>query len=312
MATSGSSDFNRTRDQIIHRALRICGIIRPGSTPSAQMVTDVAEALNAMVKRWQKTQLHVWAVAEGVLFPQVDQVKYALARTGADHATETYYQTTLSAAEASGQTTLSVTSSADMTVADYIGIVVDDGTIHWSTIASKTASTVTIDDALDDDAASGAIVFNYTSKIERPLKIVDARRYNLVSEMDVPIRMEARLDYRAMPNKTAAGQITSLFYDAQLSTGYLYLWQPLGAITELVKFTWHRPIMDFDAASDSPDLPQEWLDPLAWNLADALCEEFDVPSERAMRIQAKAAQFLDDVAGDDREGESLFMQADMG
>jgi hypothetical protein len=316
MSVSGSSDFNRTRDDLCKRALRICGVTKSGETPGAQIITDVSEALNAMVKRWQKKpNLKVWTITDATLFPQVSQSKYALSSSSTDHATETFYQTTLSAAEASGQTTLSVTSTTNMTVADYIGIVVDDGTLHWSTIASKTSTTVTINDALDDDAASGNAVFNYTTKLVRPLKIVDARRYGIASGIETPISetqgsLTARLDYFALPNKTQTGTINRAFYDPQRDTGYVYLWSPPSAVTDLVKMTVHRPIMDFDAAGDNPDLPQEWLDALAFNLAAAIMVEFDVPMERQTSIATQAASYLDDVAGDDREGESLYMQFD--
>lgn len=320
MAVSGSSDFSRTRDQIIRRSLRLIGVLKSGETPGAQVVTDAAEALNAMVKRWNKKPgLHVWAVAEATLFPQASQVRYGLSTSSADHATETYYETALSAAEASGQTTLSVDSTANMTVADNIGIVVDDGTLHWSTIASKTATTVTINDALDDDAASGNVVFNYTTKIVRPLKIVDARRYNIASATDVSISdsqgsLMARLDYQALSNKTQTGTINRVFYDPRRSDqdGHLYLWQPPAAVTDLVKFTWHRPIMDFDSAGDTPDLPQEWFDALAFNLAVSIAPEFDVPPEKFQQVLLGAASYLEDVQGDDRDGESIYMQADTG
>jgi hypothetical protein len=318
MAVSSSYNFARTRDQLCTRALRICGVVKSSETPAASLINDTAEALNAMVKRWQrKPNLKVWTVTEAVLFPQAGQYKYALSSSSSDHATETYYQTTLSAAEASGQTTLSVASTADMTAADYIGIVMDDGTLHWSTISSKTGPTVTIADATDDDAASGNAVFNYTTKLVRPLKIVDARRHNISSALDTPISdtqggLTARLDYFALPNKAQTGTINRAFYDPQRDTGYVYLWQPPTTVTDLVKMTVHRPIMDFDSASDNPDLPQEWLDALAFNLAASIAVEYDVPAERMQIIATQAASYLEDVAGDDREGESLYMQADMG
>ena len=313
MATSNSADFTRTRDQLITRSLRLCGAIKAGETPGAQEITDAAEALNAMVKRWQKKPgLRLWAVSEATLFPQVNQVQYALSRTSTDHATQSYVETMTSADEASGQTIISITDTSDITAADYIGIVVDDGTLHWSTVSSKSSTTATIADALPDSAAAGALVFAYTTKIERPLKIVDARRYNIVSGFDTPIRMEARLDYRALPNKAQAGSITSVFYDAQLSTGQFYLWQPINAITDLVKFMWHRPLMDFDAASDNADLPQEWFDAIAFNLAVSIAAEYDVPADRMQVIATQAASYLDDAQGDDREGESLFFGVDAG
>ncbi len=295
--------------------MRLGGIVKASETPGAQLITDTAEALNAMVKRWQKKPgMRLWAVREATLFPQVSQVKYGLGTASTDHATETFYETDISAAEASGQTTLSVTATTNMTVADYIGIVVDDGTIHWSTIASKTSSTVTINDALDDTAAAGNPVFNYTTKSVRPLKVVDARRYNISAATDAAIApMLSRNDYNALTNKTQTGTIVQAFYDPERSAlGYLYIWQPPAAITELVKFTYHRPIMDFDAASDEADFPQEWIDPIVYNLAVSIAPEFDVSAERLSVIAPQAAAYLDDVMGDDREGESYFMQADLG
>jgi hypothetical protein len=318
MTTSGSSDFTRTRDQLCRRALRICGVVKSGETPGAQTITDVAEALNAMVKRWQKKQIHVWTVTEGVLFPQAEQVRYDLGSAGTDHATETYYQTELTADASSGATTISVDDTASVAASDHIGTVLADGTVHWSTVASKSSSSITIASGIADAASDGAAVFTYTTGIVRPLKIVDARRYDIASGTETPISesqggLMARLDYMALPNKAQTGTVTRAFYDPRRSDqdGHLYLWQPPATVTDIVKFTWHRPIMDFDSAADNPDLDQEWFDAIAFNLALSISTEFDVTADRVALITQQAAQYLDDVSGDDREGESLYMQVDM-
>ena len=71
----------------------------------------------------------------------------------------THTETTLDAAEVSGQTQLSVTATTNMTAGDSIMIELDDGTFHLSTIASLVAGdTVTIADALPSKAASGNTV----------------------------------------------------------------------------------------------------------------------------------------------------------
>ena len=315
MAVSGSSDFTRTRDQIISRSARLVGAIKAGETMGSQEVTDFSEALNAMVKRWSATPgMQVWCSSEATLFPQVSQVKYDLAASSSDHATGSYVATTIATAAASGATSISVASITGVASADYVGVVVDDGTIHWTTVSGAPASaTITLTTALDAAAAVGNAVFTYTTKIGRPLKIADARRYNIASAFDTPLsKPVARLDYQALSNKTQTGTINQIFYDPQLATGYLYLWQPVSAVRDLVKFTYHRPIQDFDAASNNPDLPQEWIDVLVWNLADMMGPEYDIPSDRAVMIGTKAAQFLNDVGGFDREAESFFLQPDMG
>ena len=98
MAVSNSSNFTATRTQIIRAAALKVGAIGTGVAMSSQMEQDMAHELNAMVKMWHGMGIHVWTTIEATLFPQLDQIKYQLGAT--DHATESYVQTTISAAEA--------------------------------------------------------------------------------------------------------------------------------------------------------------------------------------------------------------------
>lgn len=317
MTTSGSSDFTRTRDQIIARSGRLIGAFKAGETMGSQEVTDFSEALNAMVKRWSVTPgMHVWTTTEATLFPQASQASYALAVDGTDHCTSSYVAMALSAAAASAAVSLSVASTTGVTVGDYLGIVLASGSMQWTTVNAKTSTTLTPTAALTGAASSGAAVYTYTSKIVRPLKIVDWRRYTIASAIETSgTKPIARLDYMALPNKPQTGIVNQIFYDPQLGTGVLYLWSPPTTVTDLVKFTWHRPIMDFDSAADTPDFPQEWFDPIVYNLAVAMAPEYDVPRERMegqFGIGTLAAIYLDGVAGFDREAEAFFMQPDMG
>lgn len=311
MATSGTSILTATRDQIIRQAGLLIQAFGAGITPSATTVNDFAFNLNAMVKRWQAKGIHIWTVSEATLFPQPGQYRYTLSSSSTDHATLTWHSTALSADEALGQTVLSIDSNSDMQDADNIGIVLDDGTLHWSTIVSSTSTTVTIADALTDSASEDAKVFFYTTKLMRPLKVVDGRRYNIESRTETPIMPAARRDYQAIPTKEEAGNINQFFYDRQLASGFLSLWQVPAAVSELFKFTCHRPIETFEAAGDNPDLPEEWIQTLYYNLAAVMAPQYEVPMQRFQMIEAKAREFLDDMAGYDREDESIFMQPDV-
>jgi len=57
-----NSDFTRTRDQIITAALRKLGAIATGGTPTANQISDGAEALNMLVKAWQNIGVRLWTV----------------------------------------------------------------------------------------------------------------------------------------------------------------------------------------------------------------------------------------------------------
>lgn len=62
MATSGSTNFSITRDQLIAGSLRMAGAIAQGETASATLVSEAAEALNMLVKAMQADGMPLWAI----------------------------------------------------------------------------------------------------------------------------------------------------------------------------------------------------------------------------------------------------------
>ncbi len=62
MATSGSTDFSVSRDDIIKRALRILGVLAQGETPKTDQTTEAAVALNGLVKAWEADGMPLWAI----------------------------------------------------------------------------------------------------------------------------------------------------------------------------------------------------------------------------------------------------------
>lgn len=296
MSTSGTTTFSRNRDQLIAAALRKIGAFESGETPDADSVTDASAALNTMVKHWQATGIHIWRTTEAILFPQLSQVRYTLGGASADHATESYTETSLSSAAALGASTVVLTSVTGVATTYNIGVQLDDGTIHWTTVnGAPSGSTVTLTAVLTDSAASGNRVLVYQTNLVRPLKILDARRYNLDSAIDVPLSEIDRIEYQEMPNKTSTGAVNSFYYDRRggaNSTGYVYLWPSPATVDEAIKMTVARPIQDFTVAGDDSDLPQEWIRAIEWGLADELADEYDVPEPKRTRIERRAAQYL--------------------
>lgn len=311
MATSGTTALTTTRDQLIRQAGLLVGAFGAGLTPAAVTVQDFAFNLNAMIKSWQARGIHIWTVREFTLFLQPEQVQYKLGPGTTDHATLTWYSTATSDDAASGQTVLPIESNTNMVNGDNIGIVLDDGTIQWTTIVTSTTTTVTITAALTDSASEGAQIFFYTSDMARPLKIVDGRRYDIEGGTDTPLIRSSRLDYQALPQKNQAGHINQFWYDRQLTHGYLNLWQVPETTTTLFKGTCHYPIETFEAAGNSPDLPEEWIKALYFNLAVIMAPQYDVPAAKMDRLERMAAVYLDELEGYDREDESYFVQPEM-
>lgn len=313
MTTSGSTNFSENRNAIMQEAYELGGVVRAGQAINGAQVTKASRVLNAMVKSWMASGIHIWTVSEAVLIPQATQVQYALGSTSTDHATlkSDYVETTLSADEAVGQTVLSVTATGDIAISDKFGILLDDGTVQWSTVSNKSSTTVTIADALTDSAGSGAKIFTYTNALVRPIKIVAIRRKNLDSGYETNLTRLERLDYQALANKSSQGLPSQYFYDPQLALGQLYIYQRESLITEILNLTFHRPIEDFDSAADDPDLPQEWIKALNYGLALDLGDSYDIPEQRYTRIAAQFAATMSALSGFDREEGSIFLQPDM-
>lgn len=81
MATSNSSNFSTTRNDIIKGALRLCGAVALGETPTADQYTEAAETLNMMAKAWQADGMALWALKEYSLTLTLSAQSYEMGLT---------------------------------------------------------------------------------------------------------------------------------------------------------------------------------------------------------------------------------------
>ena len=265
MATSGSRDYTRTAAQVIKSALLELRAISRTETVDTDLEAECLVRLNAMIKQDQVEGVKLWLRRFARLFVVTSQASYSLAGANACNLDE-LHETTLDADEAASQTVLSVTSTSGFANSDNIGILLDDNTIHWSTIDSfVTDDTVTIADALPSAAARGSEVFVYTTALERPLKIISAQRE--LDDSEIPMEALEREEYEELPNKTAPGTPVNYYYDPQTGAGKLYLWPVPDSAAQQINFSYLDQLQDIDTTEDDFDYPQEWLEYLIYNLA---------------------------------------------
>jgi len=142
--------------------------------------------------------------------------------------------------------------------------------------------------------------------------VPDARRVLSVRRrtalIDTPLNVLGREEYYDLPNKSGLGMPVSWFFDPQRSTRTLYLWlvpsAAIAANTEL-RYTYLRVIDDSDALENDPDVPQEWLETLVYNLSDRLANSY---GENQPVLTQFAAFLLSQLAAQDQETTSLFLQ----
>ena len=314
MSTSGSTNFLLTRDDIIRDAALLCNAVDREATLNPTLVTDFARTANMLIRTWRNAGMHLWKQKETTLFLAASQSRYDLSLSSSDHVAENsaYTKTTLSADEAASQTVLSVTSSTGMTAADKIGILLDDNTLHWTTIVSTGAGpVVTITTAIPSAAASGSEVYFYTNNIPRPLRVDSVRRYHIADNIEVPMDLLSRSDWADIPDKLQTGIPFRSWFDLQRTSGYLSISNVPSTIADFVRFTATLPIEDLDATTDNPDFPEEWYLALVYNIADVKKFGFNVPAARRREIENGAAKFLGMAAIEDREEVSVYFAPDL-
>lgn len=147
----------------------------------------------------------------------------------------------------------------------------------------------------------------------KPMRVVSVRRRQ--NGIDTPMTEWSRQEYFDQPNKTVSPSVpVNFYYNPQQSIGTLYLWpapSAQAAAQYTVPYTYWRRLSDVVNSNDEADIPQEWLEALAWNLASALETEYPVNDPRlANKIDGRAAQLYGMLKAFDQEPASLYLSPD--
>ena len=304
MATSGSKNFSVTRSDIINAALKKIGAYDAGKTPGGAEDSDAAFALNVLIKEWAARGIDIWLRQEIILFLQPDQQSYQLGLSASDHATsDTIGDTTLSSALAASGTTVSLTSTANFSNNDNIGIKLDDNSIHWTTITDVGAGTITT--GPPSGASAGNRVYAYTTKAHRPQKLLYLNRRS-TSDIDTEMDMIGENEYRLLSTKGSGGPPNQAWYKPTLATGTLFVWPVDGGKT-VDKVVMQAQLLpdDFDVAGDDAEFPIEWANALIFQLAHDLAPEYGVSEQAQRRLFLVAEKKLNDLLDYDIENASV-------
>lgn len=309
MALSGSVNYSVNRDEMISLAYEDIGAIRTGGTPNADEITYAAKKLNIMLKAWMAYELNLWVIKQAILIPAKGQQSYTLGPNG-DHCSLTMYKTEIRTAGVATDTTLEVDSTTNMTGSDAIGVVTDDGTIHWTTISSVTDSdTVELTSGLDSAAAVDNHVYWYTSKIDRPHELLEVYRREYDTNVDVEITKLSRMDFDNLSDKDTEGTPVNYYYDPQLTDSVLYNWSTADttfASNSVFMLKIKKPFDDMDASTDDFEFPQEWYEAILTGLKSRIAKHAGVNQSDRLELKQEAMDALELALDADTEGGSIF------
>jgi hypothetical protein len=210
---------------------------------------------------------------------------------------------------------VTATSATETAIGAKIGIQLESGTdVFWTVINNIVGNTITIAGALPSNVNQGALVYNYLTPANRPMRILEAyyvSNHDPAHHTEIPMGALSRTDYWQLSTKTTQAQPLQFYYDPQRTEGHLYLWPTASDEVNYVTFLCQRTLSDFDNPTDEPDYPQEWFLPLAYNLATVIAPKYGTPVQDYARIQQTAAKLYEDAFGWDAEqGTSVYFKPD--
>jgi hypothetical protein len=294
--------YNKTFGDACRAALRDAGIVAVEMPIQAAHFALAQSTANDVLSHWQAQGIHLWSETEALLPLNPNQTEYSLGAGGA-HCFTDYVYATATAAIASLAVIVPCSTTEGMTVGDFIGVELADGTRHWSTVQSISIGvSVTIVTGLVSAANSGASIYTYTTKIDRPLRILDARFGTSQTSDELIINQESRQRYYQTPNKTnSSGTVSQWYYSPQLSNGKLLVWSPVNTCVPVIRFTFVKPQYVNEDQSENILIPSEWFLPFKWAVAHELAITYAIDPNRLVSIAQKAQQTLEQALSNDCE-----------
>lgn len=306
MAVTQTNTFTLTKSEVIELAFARIGVISEGATLTDYQYSRGSTLLNTMIKSWLAKGFRLWKTERGYLFPDTSSNLYTLDGSTAN-ATTTYTATTLSADASETDTTISVASATGFASTYFVGVVLDDNTIFWTTESgSPSGTTITLSDALTGDASSGNAVYVYQTKLGKLENIINAQ-VQMNTTTKIPLQINSRDTYDSLSIPAVTGIPNKIYYNKQLDYGIIRLFPQPSSTNYIVNFTYQKQFYDMTNPTDNFDFPTEWLRALYLNLAVTLYGFYPImePDQSKILI-AEAQDALQEVISFDDENTSIY------
>lgn len=257
MATSGSYDWNRTRDQICEAALRKIGALGQGQTATAVQMSEAVEALNARVKAWRNDGIRLW---------KLDWLVHTLTASSEVVGSDALNYTCVK-----GHTGVTAVDKP-ITAAGHPEkwIVRGSSGVAWTETAHVTIGEMT--------PVAGII------GIERLIVRSDMIDHNIV--------LISGEEYANISDKYVEGLPIKAWFDHRNNKVHLYPYPD--DLSDIIRYRGVYALEDFDAAGDDPDMEARWVEPLIYDVAHALSPEYGLPlgERRLLKAEADALKKL--------------------
>ena len=269
MSTGSTSDFNLSRNDLIDMAYRKIGI-----SSTTTLTSRAADALNLIIReedlKGTGQAKNLWALSESTLKLSADGFVY------------------------------STTEGLDSAILDLI-------TVFYRNTSGDDVPVFIYDhdeyERIADKNESGEPKAIY---LKRNIALASQLLYVWPTPSSVGTTSEVTgsdsLNYScimghtsATDNKPITGANWRLYWRQTGSSGSAWVTATDYTNGELLRYVYKRPLYDFDASTDNPDMPQGWTRFLMWRLAHDLAPEFDIDMESRAWLKRESLEAYEEI-----------------
>ena len=322
MATSGTTTFSITRNDLISASLRGLGVLEESAQPTANMIENASLVLNMMLKDWMTDGIKMWTVEEYTIPLKTNQTDYTIGPSSSYDVNknkplrviQAFLRNLSNPTNAVGKVSL-LSGGTGYTVQPTNPVSVTGGSGSGATFnltySGSTVNSISLQ-AAGGSYAVGDVLTVQGGTFTTPATITVNSLSN--TYVDQPLIVVSQQEYNFLGSKFTTGTSNSIQYWPYVDYGTLKVFltpDDNTANNYEVHLTVQRAIYDINNSNETFDFPQEWYQALRWGLASELILDYGVPDQKSVLITQRAQMYKERLAAWDTENASTMFQPDM-
>lgn len=270
MAVGTSFDHTVTRDRLIEMAHQVIGVLEPNQSLDSEQLQDGVDLLGLIVRETDAAGKWLWTInAASHLTLAAGTHRYDSANGLAVNIADLL---SMSYRNAQGKDTPISIVKSEQYESIQQKLSAGEPTVAYLTEHRDLASRVLYLYPMLSTVTTGSVVTGTDAIVYKCIYP------HVATNVNKPI---TGANYKMVWEAGGSGPTTWT-----LATTYTN--------TEQVRFTYRRPLFDFDTAADTPDFPLEWPRTILYKLAFDLGDIYSIPlEERQMMVQKAKGGFSD-------------------
>jgi len=323
MATSGTTTFSVTRNDIIQSSLRLLGVLEEGTQPTANAIENASMVLNMMLKDWMTDGIKLWTVTELTIPLESNQTSYTIGPAATNDLVtnkplrliQSFLRNVSNTTNQVAQVSL-LSGGSGYTVQPTNPVACTGGSGSGATFnLSYTGTAVTkalLANSGGSNYAVGDVLTMSGGTFVTPATVTVDSLLN--TYIDLPMSILSEQEYNILGSKYNTGTVNSVFYKPSVLNGTVKVFLTPNASTSTtyeLHMTVQRPIEDITTANQTFDFPSEWYQCLRWGLASELAADYGLPLDKLGGVIQRAEQYKQRLMAWDVEYASTFFQPDI-